>query len=115
LNWPDDAAGQPSKVACTDKHRFEVAGALDTANFPGVEFSSAAQWPGPDRFAQIRDEQCESVVNGYLGAGLDPQGRFSVGMMYPSQDQWDRGARVLRCGVEQPGPDGRQEEFTGRA
>ncbi|MFT3716418.1 MAG: septum formation family protein [Gordonia sp. (in: high G+C Gram-positive bacteria)] len=115
LEWSADGAGQPTKVPCTEKHRFEVAGALDTSDFPGTEFAKNAQWPGPDRFAEIRDEQCESVVNRYLGGGLDPQGRFAVGMMFPSQAQWERGARVLRCGIEQPGTKGVQDEFTGRA
>lgn len=115
LTWGDGAAGSPVKVSCVDAHRFEVAGVVDTAQFPGSEFGPAAPWPGADRFAAIRDEQCTVIVGRYLGGGLDPQGRLSVGLMYPSQAQWERGARVLRCGVEQPGPNGTQQEFSGRA
>lgn len=115
LTWTDDAAGTPTTVSCVESHRFEVAGTLDTTQFPGSEFGPNAPWPGPQRFAQVRDEQCGVVVDRYLNGGLDPQGRFAVGLMFPSQAQWDRGARVLRCGIEQPGPGGDQVEFTGRA
>ncbi|MFT4086864.1 MAG: septum formation family protein [Gordonia sp. (in: high G+C Gram-positive bacteria)] len=114
LTWPAGDPGNPSKVACTDPHRFEVAGTVDTAKFPGSEFDSSAPWPGPGRFAAIRDESCPVIVERYLGGGLDPQGRFSAGLMFPSKDQWERGARVLRCGIEQPGTGGSQDEFTGK-
>ncbi|WP_298444687.1 septum formation family protein [Gordonia sp. (in: high G+C Gram-positive bacteria)] len=115
LTWGDGAAGTPSKVDCADQHRFEVAGTVDTAQFPGSEFGPTAPWPGPERFAAIRDEQCGVIVDRYLGGGLDPQGRLAVGLMYPPKAQWERGARVLRCGIEQPGPNGAQELFAGRA
>lgn len=114
LTWDAQAPGNPSKVPCTDPHRFEVAGAIDTTKLPGSEFGSTAAWPGPERFAEIRDENCPVVVNRYLGGGLDPQGRFATGLMFPSKAQWERGARVLRCGIEQPGAGGVQEEFSGR-
>ncbi len=115
LTWGAGAAGTPVKVPCTDKHRFEVAGTLDTAQLPGSEFGPAAPWPGVERFTEIRDEHCRVIVDRYLGGGLDPQGRLAVGLMFPSKAQWDRGARVLRCGIEQPGREGVQEEWTGRA
>lgn len=115
LTWGAGADGSPTKTPCTEKHRFEVAGTLDTAQLPGSEFGSAAPWPGPERFAEIRDENCQVIVDRYLGGGLDPQGRLAVGLMYPSKSQWDRGARVLRCGIEQPGPKGIQQEWSGRA
>ncbi|GAC58062.1 hypothetical protein GOHSU_29_00450 [Gordonia hirsuta DSM 44140 = NBRC 16056] len=115
LTWTGEAAGTPTKVSCVEAHRFEVAGTVDTAQFPGAEFGAGASWPGGERFAEIRDEHCPVVVDRYLGGGLDPQGRLAVGLMYPSLAQWDRGARVLRCGIEQPGPGGAQMEFTGRA
>lgn len=114
LTWPAGDPGKPAKVACAEKHRFEVAGPLDTALLPGSEFGDSAPWPGADRFATIRDEQCPVLVNDYLNGKLDPQGRFSVGMMYPSQTQWDKGARELRCGLQSTGPDGDAVEFVGK-
>lgn len=115
LTWSEEAAGTPTAVSCVEAHRFEVAGTVDTAQFPGSEFGDTASWPEPERFATIRDEQCKVIVDRYLGSGLDPQGRLAVGLMYPSKAQWERGARVLRCGIEAPGPDGVQLESTGRA
>ncbi|MEO9329257.1 septum formation family protein [Gordonia aurantiaca] len=114
LDWPAGSPGRPSKVGCEQKHRFEVAGGIDTSLIPGAEFGKDAAWPGPDRFAAIRDEQCPIIVDSYLDGRLDPQGRFSVGMMYPSQDQWGKGARELRCGIQENGPDGQPAQFSGR-
>ena len=114
LQWDAGSPGEPRLVDCAEPHRFEVAGRLDTASFPTSEFAASAPWPGPERFAAIRDENCPTIVRGYLGGGLDPQGRFAPGLMFPSKVQWERGARVLRCGIEQPGAKGVQEEFTGR-
>lgn len=115
LKWGEGAAGNPVKVDCKEEHLFEVAGTVDTAQFPGSEFAPTAPWPGPERFAEIRDEQCGVLVDRYLGGGLDPQGRLAVGLLYPPKAQWERGARVVRCGIEQPGPDGAQQPLSGRA
>lgn len=114
LDWPEGKPGSPAKVDCTAKHRFEVAGPIDGSVLPGAEFGPSATWPGADRFASIRNEQCPVIVSEYLGGKLDPQGRFSVGLMFPSQVQWDKGARQLRCGLEQPGKNGAQTQFVGR-
>ncbi|MFW0786272.1 septum formation family protein [Gordonia sp. CPCC 206044] len=114
LDWAAGNPGDPNKVTCDQKHRFEVAGPLDTAVLPGSEFGESAVWPGPERFGAIRDEQCAVIVDQYLDGRLDPQGRFSVGMMYPSQAQWEKGARELRCGLQQTGKDGEADQFTGR-
>ncbi len=114
LDWPDNNPGSPSKVECTAKHRFEVAGPINGAVLPGAEFGPTAPWPGPERFATIRAEQCPVIVTGYLNGKLDPQGRFAAGLMFPSKVQWEKGARELRCGLEQPGKNGTQAQFTGR-
>ena len=114
LDWAAGNPGDPKKVDCQLRHRFEVAGPLDTALLPGSEFGESAPWPGVARFAQIRDEQCAVIADRYLGGKRDPHGRFSVSMMFPSQVQWDKGARELRCGLQQTGPDGQPAQFSGR-
>lgn len=113
LTWAADSPGEPTSADCAQPHRFEVAGVLDTSQIPTAEFSTAAPWPGVDRFAQIRDENCPVIVDRYLGGTLDPQGRFAPGLMFPSKAEWERGVRSLRCGIEQPGAAGVQDEFTG--
>ncbi|ALG83355.1 septum formation family protein [Gordonia phthalatica] len=114
LTWTADAPGDPVTVECTKPHRFEVAGVLDTSTFPTAEFASTAPFPTPERFAEIRDENCSVIVSRYLGGALDPQGRFAPGLMFPSESEWQQGVRSLRCGIEQPGVGGVQDEFTGR-
>ena len=114
LDWPAGNPGDPKKVNCDLRHRFEVAGPLDTTLLPGSEFGESATWPGEQRFAQIRDEQCAVIVDRYLVGKRDPNGRFSVSMMFPSQVQWDKGARALRCGLQQTGPDNKPAQFSGK-
>lgn len=114
LDWPAGRPGEVTKADCAAKHRFEVAGAIDTSVVPGAEFGPSAPWPGVERFTTIRDEQCPVIVTQYLRGKLDPQGRFSAGLMFPSKAQWDKGARSLRCGLEQSGKNGEQAQFTGR-
>lgn len=117
LTWDEDGTGEPVVVDCAEPHRFEIASVIDTSAFPAAEFDRNAPLPSAERFAQLRDENCPFAVADYLAgqsSGLDPQGRFTPGMMFPSPTQWDRGWRGLRCGIQQPGPEGTQEEFTGR-
>ncbi|QKT05843.1 septum formation family protein [Gordonia sp. X0973] len=114
LQWPEGQPGSPSKVDCGEPHRFEVAAAVDGAVLPGGEFSPTAKWPGPDRFATIRVEQCPVLISGYLKGRFDPQGRFVPNLMYPSEAQWDRGQRDLRCGLVEKGTGGTAMEVTGR-
>ncbi|SIS21316.1 septum formation family protein [Williamsia sterculiae] len=114
LNWPAGDPGKPAKVDCAAQHYFEVAGVLDTGVYPGSQFSSTAPWPGAQFFSQFRDQQCPPVVNGYLGGKYDPNGRFSVGLMYPSQAQWQEGERSLRCGLQVVGPGDTLAQFLGR-
>ena len=113
LTWTKEAPGDPVTVECAKPHRFEVAGVVDTATFPTAEFASTAPYPTPERFAEIRGENCSVMVSRYLGGGLDPQGRFAPGLMFPSKSEWEQGVRSLRCGIEQPGVGGAQDEFTG--
>lgn len=114
LTWPADNPGKPSKVDCAQQHYFEVAGVIDTSAYPGTEFSSNAPWPGTDWFSTFRDEHCPTAVSAYLGGKLDPQGRFSVGLMYPSAEQWSDGERALRCGLQLSDSQGRLQPFLGK-
>jgi hypothetical protein len=113
LTWPADLPAKQAKVDCAAEHMFEVAGAVDTAAYPGIQFGEDAPWPGPEQFTAIRDEHCPVVVNNYLGGQLDPAGRFSVGLMYPSEQQWADGERTLRCGLQLSGTTGTLKPFIG--
>lgn len=114
LTWPDGDPGRPSKIGCGGRHFFEVAGAIDTSVYPGARFGKDAPWPSREQFTALRDENCPAQVRGYLDGKLDPDGRFSVGMMYPSQAQWAQGERTLRCGLQYSGSTGALMPFLGR-
>ncbi|WP_188487296.1 septum formation family protein [Williamsia phyllosphaerae] len=114
LTWPSGNPGKPSKIGCGGEHLFEVAGSIDTSVYPGSQFGKKAPWPGTQKFVALRDQNCPAQVRSYLNGRFDPNGRFSVGMMYPSQAQWDDGERTLRCGVQYTNSAGELMPFLGR-
>ena len=114
LTWPAGNPGKPTKIGCGGEHRFEVAGAIDTSVYPGSQFGKKAPWPGTEKFVALRDQNCAAQVRSYLNGRFDPNGRFSVGMMYPSQAQWDDGERTLRCGLQYSNSAGELMTFLGR-
>ncbi len=114
LQWEQGKPGAPTKVECSEPHRFEVAAAVDGRIVPGGEFAPDAKWPGPERFSVIRSEQCPVLVAGYLDGRFDPQGRFVPSLIYPSEAQWKRGQRDMRCGLIEQGVGGTEMEVVGR-
>lgn len=103
-----------AKVQCGNEHRFEVAGPLDLSVFPGAEFGPGSRYPGALRFAELRDEHCTPIVTSYLGSKFDPKGKFSVGLMFPSESGWAAGERALRCGLQFSTTTGELMPFSGR-
>ncbi|MEV0947115.1 septum formation family protein [Rhodococcus sp. NPDC049939] len=103
-----------TKVDCSQEHRFEVTSGLDLSMYPGAEFGPGSRYPGALRFASLRDEHCVPSVGNYLGAKFDPDGKFSVGLMFPSESGWGMGERTLRCGLQYSSADGTLQPFEGR-
>ncbi|MFZ2173247.1 MAG: septum formation family protein [Rhodococcus sp. (in: high G+C Gram-positive bacteria)] len=119
LDWtpstdPKEDRKDVAEVDCSEEHRFEVAAPLDLGVYPGAEFGPGSRYPGALRFAALRDEHCVAAVNSYLGARFDPYGKFSVGLMFPSETGWDSGERTLRCGLQLSSTAGTLLPFTGR-
>ncbi|NLG54854.1 MAG: septum formation family protein [Rhodococcus sp.] len=119
LNWttsddPERDRQDVHIVDCSDEHRFEVTAPLDLANYPGAEFGPGARYPGALRFASLRDEHCVAATTSYLGAGFDPYGKFSVGLMFPSEASWNDGDRALRCGLQFSSTTGTLLQYTGK-
>jgi hypothetical protein len=77
-------------------------------------FGDDAPWPTAAQFGAIRAEFCPGQVNAYLQGRFDPDGRFSVGMLFPSKRQWDAGERTLRCGLQLTDSTGALVAFLGR-
>ncbi len=112
LTW-DSTPDQSTVVDCAEDHLFEVAEAIDMKTFPGSEYAPGAPAPSPTRIQQIVSEQCQVGVRNYLGARYDPDGRFTVSMLWPGEEHWKSGERRMLCGLQLPGASG-QQAFRGR-
>lgn len=118
LQWtptddPETDRQDLTAVSCAEPHRFEVAKDVDMTAYPGMEFAPGSVYPNGQRFGQLREEHCVDVVTSYLGAKFDPKGKFSIGLMFPSQSGWAAGERTLRCGIQQSSNTGIPQEMTG--
>lgn len=103
------------KIDCSEPHQFEVASELDLSLYPGREFGPGSAFPGVLRFTELQDEHCVPAVDAYLGAKFDPQGKFDVGLIFPSEAGWNAGQRTLRCGIKFAKTNGALMPITGTA
>lgn len=118
LQWtptddPDTDRQDLAEVTCAQPHRFEVAETIDLGVYPVAEFATGAPYPDAARFASLRDEHCETAVQDYTGGRFDPTGKYSVGLMFPSQAGWAAGERAIRCGIQQTGATSALQVMTG--
>ncbi|MDF2584120.1 MAG: rane protein [Mycobacterium sp.] len=115
LNWPERTPDAAQIVDCTTEHRFEVAESIDMRTFPGTEYGPDAAPPSPARIQQISQEQCQSAVQRYLGDRYDPNGRFSVSLLWSGEKTWRQaGERRMLCGLQLPGANNQQQAFQGK-
>ena len=115
LNWPGRNPDAASIVDCAQDHRFEVAQAVDMRMFPGSEYGPGAPAPSVDRIKQISQEQCSPSVRSYLGPRYDPNGKFTIGLLWSGEKAWNQsGERRMLCGLQLLGPGNSQLASTGR-
>ncbi|HEX5144095.1 MAG TPA: septum formation family protein, partial [Mycobacterium sp.] len=114
LNWPENNPDAATIVDCQDDHRFEVAEAIDMNTFPGAEYGPNAAPPTATRIQQISAEQCQVAVERYLGPKFDPNGRYTVSMLWSGDKAWKSGERRMLCGLQLPGPNNQQVAFKGK-
>ncbi len=115
LNWPDRTPDAAEIVDCTDEHRFEVAEAVDMRTFPGSEYGPDAEPPSQARIQQISQEQCSAAARQYLGQKFDPNGKFTVSLLWSGDKAWrQKGERRMLCGMQLPGPNNQQLSFSGK-
>jgi hypothetical protein len=115
LNWPEQVPDAAAIVDCKDEHRFEVAETIDMRTFPGTEYGPAAAPPTEARIKQISQEQCQAAARQYLGERYDPNGRFSVSLVWSGDKAWRQaGERRMLCGLQLAGPDNHQLAFKGK-
>ena len=112
---PNRCPTPPRSFDCKDQHRFEVAEAIDMRTFPGTEYGPDAAPPTDARIRQISQEQCQAAARQYLGERYDPNGRFSVSLVWSGDKAWRQaGERRMLCGLQLAGPDNRQLAFAGK-
>jgi hypothetical protein len=93
LSWPKDSPSAAHVVPCRDEHLFEVAGS-----------------------GEMHDSQqpCQPAVQRYLGNRYDPNGKFTISVLWPDVSTGTQSAaRHVLCGLQLPGPDGKPIAFTG--
>ncbi|WP_225978397.1 septum formation family protein [Gandjariella thermophila] len=110
LTWSKPDGSDMAAVNCADRHLFEVSAAVDIA----ARYPQGAAFPDPAAWPQLTQQTCTEPTRKYLGGRLDPFGRFGVGALKPSEDQWRRGVRTLHCGLQNAAPSGRLLFTTGR-
>lgn len=115
LNWPEQVPDAAQIVDCKDEHRFEVAETIDMRTFPGTEYGPDAAPPSEARIRQISQEQCQAAARQYLGPKYDPNGRFSVSLVWAGDKAWRQAdERRMLCGLQLAGPDNHQLAFSGK-
>ncbi|MCW0213794.1 MAG: septum formation family protein [Pseudonocardia sp.] len=107
LNWSRKDAADTAVVECAQPHLFEQAGTVALTDQPAL--------PDDRTWQQLVNERCTPVVLGYLNGKFDPDGRYRVGALKPSQKKWDDGNRDLRCGLQSASHSGALYPMTGRA
>jgi hypothetical protein len=107
LTWNKPRAADIHLVSCSRPHRFEVTGRLKLAK------GSSAPMPTHRQWQQIAQRKCVPPAERYLGGKLDPQGKYSVGVLMPSAQQWADGDRTLRCGLQVAASSGKLLTSTG--
>ncbi|MFQ6325583.1 septum formation family protein [Nocardia sp. CWNU-33] len=115
LSWTKPDRGDLVKVACSNRHLFEVAADIDMSKYPGKEFGAGSRFPDSLRLTELKEEHCVPAVQQYMSGHFDPRGRYVVGLMYPSPDGWKHGDRTLRCGLQFSGSTGTPLPSTGSA
>lgn len=111
LTWDAPDAGDASVVPCTERHLFEVTSVVTIADM----YPPDAPSPDLPLWRQIAQERCRDGAVAHLGKPLDPYGKLSLGVLRPTEEQWDDGDRELRCGLQWAGPGGGLQRVTGPA
>jgi hypothetical protein len=111
LDWPADNPRAMRPVDCAQPHVFEVTSQVDIS----PDYAPSAPPPDEKTWQQIANDKCTEGVAAYLGGKLDPNGKYSVSALKPTDDQWRSGDRKLRCGVHRVTTLGTRLLTTGSA
>lgn len=104
LDWPNDAPQNMRRVPCEQPHTFEVTSNVEIRG----DYPASAPPPNNQGWQQIVTQKCTDVGAKYLGDKLDPYGKYTVGALKPTAQQWRDGDRKLRCGLQRVTPSGKR-------
>ena len=94
LSWPTNSPAQAYFVDCRDQHLFEVAESVGMSNF---------------------QQPCQLEVEKYLGTRYDPNGRFTIAVLWPGEKAGSQPVSGnLLCGLQLPGADKQPIAFVGK-
>ena len=108
VTWTNANATDLRVVDCAQPHLFEVTGTADISG----QYPASAPLPDAVTWQRVTQSSCASSATAYLGK-LDPNGRYMVGALRPTESQWNDGDRSLRCGLQGSTPLG--QPMTQRA
>lgn len=105
VEWPNDTPQNMHTVPCKQPHMFEVTGLVEIR----ADYPASAPPPNDQGWQQIVAEKCAAVGAKYVRGGqLDPYGKYTVGALKPTTQQWREGDRKLRCGLQRVTPSGKR-------
>jgi hypothetical protein len=111
LIWPEHQPDMARIVDCAQPHRFEIAEVVDVSGAYGPDAA-------PPTAAEIRELsrlRCQPAARSYLGPKYDPNSRFTISMLWHGERHWrETGGRLVLCGLQETGAEGRQPTFVGR-
>jgi hypothetical protein len=110
VTWTNANATDLREVDCAQPHLFEVTGAADISG----QYPASAPLPDAVTWQRVTQSSCAASATAYLGK-LDPNGRYMVGALRPTEAQWNDGDRSLRCGLQGSTPLGQPMSTTGTA
>ena len=111
LAWPGQAPEMAHVVDCAEPHLFEIAEVVDLSG----QFSANAPPPRDVEIRNLSQQRCQPAIRRYLGAKYDPNSRFIASLLWQGERNWrETGDRRVFCGLQEPGPDGREATVVGR-
>ena len=83
-------------IDCEEPHLFEV--------FALVDYPDADEYPGEDTVRGESRDLCFDEVEGYVGAPPEQVTEYTLQAVYPSQETWDAGDRIVICLLQSAEP-----------
>jgi len=111
VTWTAPDVSDIHLVPCAQPHLYEVTGVVNI----GDKYPPDAPPPTVEQWRDIALERCSAGAPDYLGAPLDPYGKFTVSALRPGNDEWADGEREMRCVLQWAAPGGKLEPVTGNA